>query len=217
MPTRILLADDHKILRDGLQSLLQKQGDFEVVGEADNGRSAVKLAKKLLPDVVIMDVGMRHLNGIEATRQITANAPGVKVLALSVHSDRRFVKRMLEAGALGYVLKDAAFDELILAVRTVVAKQIYLGPNIAGVVVKDYLRRLSATESGETPVLTLREREVLQLLAEGKATRKIAGLLNLSVKTVETHRKRIMDKLDLHSVAELTNYAVREGLTSLES
>jgi DNA-binding NarL/FixJ family response regulator len=216
MSIRILLVDDHKILRTGLRSLLQSQQNLEIVGEADNGRRAIELTKLLSPDVVIMDVGMPDLNGFEATGQVVAQVPKAKVLALSMHSDKRFVRRMFQAGAMGYLLKDASFDDLITAIQAVASNRIYLGPGIQDVVVKDYVRSFSGTEVGSFS-LTSREREVLQLLAEGKKTREIATFLHLSVKTIETHRKRIMDKLGLHSVAELTKYAVREGLTSLES
>jgi DNA-binding NarL/FixJ family response regulator len=217
MSIRILLADDHKIIRDGLRSLLEKQPDLEVVAEAGNGAKTVKLAQKLKPDVVIMDITMPDLNGIEATYQIMAELPNVKVIALSMHSDRRFVVGMLKAGASGYLLKDCAFDELIHTVHTVVSNRIYLTPGITDIVVDDYLRQMSTTNSSVTSVLTAREREVLQLLAEGKTTKQIADHLYLSVKTIETHRRQIMLKLDIHSIAELTKYAIREGLTPLET
>jgi DNA-binding NarL/FixJ family response regulator len=177
----------------------------------------VKLAQKLKPDVVIMDITMPDLNGIEATYQIMAELPNVKVIALSMHSDRRFVVGMLKAGASGYLLKDCAFDELIHTVHTVVSNRIYLTPGITDIVVDDYLRQMSTTNSSVTSVLTAREREVLQLLAEGKTTKQIADHLYLSVKTIETHRRQIMLKLDIHSIAELTKYAIREGLTPLET
>ena len=217
MPTTVLISDDHRILREGLRTLLENQPGIAVVGEADNGRTTVGLAKELRPDVVIMDVAMPGLNGIEATRQIIAEAPGVKVLGLSMHSDRRFVGQMLRAGASGYLLKDSAFEELTVAIQAVARNQTFLGPGVTGVIVSDYVHHFSATKTAGALVLTPREREVLQLLAEGKTSREIAGLFHVSVKTVETHRKNLMDKLDLHSVAELTKYAVREGLTSLES
>jgi len=216
MAIRILLADDHKIVRDGLRSLLQAEADLEVVGEAANGREAVRLAQELSPDVVVMDVGMPDLNGIEATRYIAGGPSGAKVIALSMHSDRRFVEGMLAAGATGYLLKDSAFEELARAIRAVAAGRTYLCPSVAGVVVQALVRASHAAQPARSPVLTPREREVLQLLAEGKSTKQIAGTLGVSVKTVETHRSRIMDKLDVHSVPELTKYAIREGLTSLE-
>ena len=216
MSIRIVLADDHHIVRDGLRSLLEEQGDMEVIAEAENGRDAVALAAELRPDVVVMDVGMPDLNGMEATRQVLERARGTRVVALSMHSDRRFVAGMLEAGASGYVIKDAAFEELARAIRAVVDGRTFLCPAVAGVVVGDYLNRRAAGEPAPARPLTPREREVLQLLAEGSATKQIAARLGVSVKTVETHRSRIMAKLDIRSVAELTKYAIREGLTSLD-
>jgi two component transcriptional regulator, LuxR family len=217
MKISIVIADDHKIIREGLKSLLEKQADLEVLAEAEDGLTAAKLAHKLHPDIVIMDVAMPVLNGIEATRQITAEVAGVKVIALSMHSDKRFVLQMLKAGASAYLLKDSAFEELITAVHTVVGNQPYLSPKIADVVVKEFLHSISKTESSVYTILTAREREVLQLLAEGKPTREIASTLHLSVKTIETHRQQIMEKLNLRSIAELTKYAIREGLTTLET
>lgn len=216
MSIRILLADDHKITREGLRSLLDKQPDMEVVAEAEEGRTAVRLARELLPDVVIMDVSMPDLNGIEAARQIVGRVPEVKVIALSMHSDGLFVTEMLKSGASGYVLKDCAFEELTWAIHAVVAGKTYLSPSVSGVVVDDYLHRLSKVDFSGTGALTGREREVLQLLAEGNSTKQIALKLHISAKTVETHRLQIMNRLDIHSVAELTKYAIRKGLTSLE-
>jgi DNA-binding NarL/FixJ family response regulator len=213
MAIRTILADDHKMFRDGLRALIEKEQDIKVIGEAENGRTTVQLARELSPDVVVMDIGMPDLNGVEATRQIVTQCPSVRVIALSMHSDKRFVTEMLHAGASGYLLKDCAFQELAQAIRTVARNQAYLSPRIAGVVVTDYAGRLPATK---VAALTPREREVLQLLAEGKNTKEIASALNVSVKTVETHRAQIMERLDLHSVAELTKFAIREGLTSLE-
>jgi len=214
--TRVLLVDDHKILRQGLRTLLEQENGIQVVGEANNGRTSVKLADELAPDVVIMDVAMPDLNGIDATRRITEAEPNTRVLALSMHSDGRYVKGMLQAGARGYILKDCAAEELTRAIRTVMAGQVYVSPGVTGTIVNDYLRQLSETKVGETAVLTHREREVLQLLAEGGSTAHIAAELCLSVKTIETHRKRIMDKLSLRSIAELTKYAIREGITALD-
>jgi DNA-binding NarL/FixJ family response regulator len=212
--TRVLLADDHKILRQGLRTLLEQEKDIQVVGEADNGRSSVKLTGELAPDIVIMDVAMSDLNGIDATRHITEADPRTRVLALSMHSDGRYVKGMLQAGARGYILKDCAAEELTHAIRTVMAGQVYVSPGVTGTIVNDYVRQLTAADQPAT--LTPREREVLQLLAEGGSTANIAAGLNLSVKTIETHRKRIMDKLDLRSIAELTKYAIREGITTVD-
>jgi len=217
MSITILLADDHKITREGLRSLIDKQGDMEVVAEAEDGRTTVSLVRELLPDVVIMDVSMPDLNGMEATRQITGELSNVKVIALSMHSDELFVTEMLKNGASGYLLKDCAFEELEHAIRAVVAGQRYLSPFISEVVVNVYLQSLSKTGFSGSGVLTDREREVLQLMAEGKSTKQIALKLHISIKTVETHRRQIMDKLDIHSVAELTKYAIRKGLTSLET
>ncbi len=214
---RILLADDHKILRSGLRALLEKQPGFEIVAEAEHGRAAVQMSRRMSPDVVIMDISMPDLNGIEATRQIINNSPGIKVIILSVHADKRFVAEVFKAGATAYLLKDCDFDEVVSAVHSVMAGGTYLCPRIASVVRDDYLRHLIQTEASVFSILTAREREVLQLMAEGKTTKEIAFSFNLSVKTVEAHRQRIMEKLNIRSVAELTKYAIREGLTSLES
>ena len=216
MSLKIILADDHSIMREGLRALLEKQPDIEVLAEAENGRTAVELSRDLKPDVVVIDIAMPDLNGIEATRRITTESPGVKVIALSMHSDRKFVREMLSAGASGYMLKDSAFEELDKALRTVINNQTYLSLGIADTVVKDYLGNLVTKESAPSIVLTKREREVLQFLAEGKTTKQIASLLFVSVKTIETHRKQVMSKLGIDSIAELTKYAIREGLTSLE-
>lgn len=216
MTTRIILADDHKIIREGLRSLLEKQADMEVVAEAHDGLTTVNLVRKLRPDVVVMDIGMPEMNGIDATAQITAEHKETRVIALSMHSDRRFVMQMLKAGAAGYLLKDSAFEELVSAIHMVKRKQRYLSPTITDVVVKEYLQNLPDTESTAFTLLTAREREVLQHIAEGKSTKQIAAVLGVSVKTVETHRQQLMEKLNMHSIAELTKYAVREGLTSLD-
>lgn len=217
MKISILLAEDHQIMREGLRVMLAKQSGMEVIGEAADGRSAVRLAKELSPDVVIMDISMPDLNGIEATRHITAESKGTKVLALSMHSGRKIVAEMLKAGASGYVLKGCAFTSLCNAIRTVVAGQIYLSQGITDVVVEDYVRHLSADEPPFHATLPPRERETLQLLAEGKSTKQIAAILHVSVKTIETYRRQIMNRLNMHSLPELTKYAIREGLTSLET
>ena len=217
MSIRILLVDDHKITRQGLRSLLDENDDMEVLAEAENGRDAIELARKLNPDVIIMDVSMPDLNGVEATRQIIQDNHDVRVIALSMHSDTLFVSEMLKSGASGYLLKDCAFQELEQAIRTVTDGKAYLSPSISGVVVEDYLHRLSKTDMSTSEVLTDREREVLQLIAEGQSTKQVALKLHISAKTVETHRRQIMNKLDIHTVAELTKYAIRKGLTALET
>jgi DNA-binding NarL/FixJ family response regulator len=217
MSVKILLADDHAIIRQGLRSLLEKQPDIEVVGEAEDGQKAIELIRELKPDIAIMDISMPNLNGICATSRIVAESSGTKVIALSIHSSRRFVTEMLKAGASGYILKECLFDELINAIRNVLSGKIYLSSRITGVVVEDYVKRLSKPFLSEEPALTEREQEVLQLLAEGKSTKQVALQLYVSAKTIESNRRNIMDKLGIHSVAELTKYAIREGLTPLET
>jgi len=215
MSIRILLVDDHKIVRDGLRTLIEKEAGMEVIGEARNGREGFKLTRKLLPDVVIMDITMPDMNGIDATRSILEEHPDIKVVALSMHSDRRLISGMLEAGASGYLLKDSAFEELARAVRAVVTHQTYLSPSITDVVIKRFIGKSTSVERSVFTDLTKREREVLQLLVEGMSTKGVASSLNVSVKTIETHRANIMDKLDIHSISELVKYAIREGLTSI--
>jgi len=216
MTIKIILADDHNVLREGLKSLLNQQQDFEVIGEADNGQEAVRLTKKLEPDIVVLDIGMPNMNGIQATEHIVAEVPETKVLALSMHSDHQFVVKMLQAGASGYMLKDCAYEELISAVRDITAGKFYLSKDVTGVVINNYINMIQAVDAVSHPTLTSRERETLQLIAEGKSTAETASLLNVSSKTIETHRKNIMDKLDIHNIADLTKYAVREGITSIE-
>ncbi len=217
MGIRIIIADDHQILRQGLKTLLEKEPDMEVVAEAEDGRKTVILVQELTPDVVIMDVNMPDLNGIEATRQILSDYPEMKVIALSIHADRRFVINMLKAGAHGYLLKDCAFEELAQAIRLVMANKTYLSPGVAEIVVKDYVFRIPGPAQTAFSLLTAREREVLKLVAEGNSNKQIAGIMQIGVKTVEGHRQKIMQKLETRSVAELTKYAIREGLTTLES
>lgn len=216
MGTRIILADDHHIMREGLRSILENDLKMTVVAQAGDGRATVELTKKLVPDIVIMDISMPDLNGIEATRQLLREVPGVKVIALSMHSDKRYVSEMLDAGASGYLLKHSAMDELQQAIQTVLSNKKYISPEIAGLVIDGYLGRLSADEEAGAESLTAKEREVLQLIAEGKSTKEIAQALYVSVPTVDTHRQHIMEKLRIHNVAELTKYAIRHGLTSLE-
>jgi DNA-binding NarL/FixJ family response regulator len=215
---RIILADDHRILREGLRSLLAQQSDIIVVGEASDGDTVIALARELRPDLIIMDVVMPGTDGIAATRQIRSECPDTKVIALSMHSDRRFVSEMVRAGALGYLVKDSAFEELNQAVRTVMANRPYLSAVITGTLVEDFVRQTNAAERPQLSplhMLTGREQEVLRLLADGKRVKEIAHLLNISAKTVESHRQNIMDKLEIHSTIELTRYALREGLTSI--
>jgi DNA-binding NarL/FixJ family response regulator len=216
MTIRVLIADDHTIMRAGLRSLLEKENQIEVVAEAENGRRAVQLAVEHEPDVVVMDVSMPDLNGIEATSQVLENLPEAKVIALSMHTDKRFVMGMLRAGASGYLLKDCASQELANAIVSVASNKKYLSPDIAGVVIEDSLYGIQQEGETVSSLLSAREREVLQLIAEGWSTKQIAAHLYVSVKTVETHRRQIMKKLDLHNIAELTKYAIREGLTSVE-
>jgi len=215
MKVRVILADDHTIMSEGLCALLAKQQDFQIIAEAADGRTAVRLTRELAPDVVVMDVNMPELNGIEATRQIITDNPGIKVIALSMYSEKQFIVEMLQAGASGYMLKDSAFEELVHAINCVVKGQIYLSPSITTFVLKDYLQQSSKVDHTAFSILTDREREALQLIAEGKTTKEIASILNVSTKTIETYRQHIMKKLDIHSIAELTKYAIREGITYL--
>lgn len=216
MAINVIIADDHQIVRQGLRILLEKEPNLEVVAEADDGRTTVRLVRELHPDVVIMDVAMPDLNGIEATRQIVMESPKVKVIALSMYADKRFVVNMLKAGASGYLLKDCAFEELTRAIQVVSSHRTYLSSGVTDLVVKDYVSGSPPSAPSVFSVLTPREREVLQLMSEGKSTNMIADCLHVSVKTIETHRQQVMQKLNLRSIAELTKYAIREGLTSLE-
>ena len=215
LKTKILLVDDHRLMRAGLRSILEKQPDMEILGEAQNGLVALQLAKELRPDLVIMDISMPDLNGIEATSRILAELSGLRVLALSMHSDRGFLIKMLKAGASGYLLKDCASEELIDAVHVIMKNRLYISPAMVDDMVRGYVQMASREDLSAFSVLTTRERDVLQRLAEGKSVKEIAHDLNISVKTVETFRHRIEDKLHLNSIAELTKYAIREGLTSL--
>lgn len=214
MSVKILIADDHKIMRDGLRHLLENEAGMEVVAEAENGHETIQLAERLRPDIIIMDISMNDLNGMDATRHIAAKNWGCRIIALSMHADKRFVAGMFEAGAMGYLLKDCAYDELIKAIRQVLSGSTYLCSMISGVVILDYVQRL---RKSKPVLLSLREKEILQLMAEGHNTKQIADKLQVSIKTVETHRQHIMNKLNIFNIAELTKYAVREGITSLDS
>jgi two-component system, NarL family, response regulator NreC len=206
--TRILLADDHAVVRQGFKMLLSAQGDMEIVGEASNGREAVELAEQLKPDIVVMDVAMPELNGIEATRRLAGSAPHTRVIALSMHKDSVYVREILRAGARGYLLKDSGAEDLVRAIRAVAGGESWLSPAVSNAVLDDYRRHVT----NPIDLLTSREREVLQMLAEGKTNKEIATVLNLSVYTVDAHRGRIMEKLNLHSINELVRFAVRNGL-----
>lgn len=216
MSTRVIVADDHTIVRHGLTNLLQQDAEFEVIAEAENGQTTVELAREMLPDIVVMDVGMPDLNGIDATQQIIRDNPKVKVLALSMHSGKKFVMAMLKAGASGYLLKDCALEELTNALRTIVEGKTYLSPSITDVVIQNYVHPTAGDDQSAFSVLSQREREVLQLMSEGNTTKQIAMQLHISPKTVEGHRLRLMTKLDIDNVAQLTKYAIQEGLTSAE-
>ncbi len=205
---RILLADDHAVVRQGFKMILSAQPDMEIVGEAGNGREAVELAEQLRPDIVVMDVAMPELNGIEATRRLSASAPHSRVVALSMHKDSVYVRETLRAGARGYLLKDSPAPDLLAAVRAVASGEGFLSPAVSDAVLNDYRRHVT----NPVDLLSSREREVLQMLAEGKTNKEIAGILNLSVYTVDAHRGRIMEKLNLHSINELVRFAVRNGL-----
>ena len=215
MSIRVLLADDHKILRAGVRLILEQEGGMEIVAEAENGLQAVQVAGETVPDVVVLDLTMPEMNGIDATRLIKTRAPGTAVLILSVHVDKRYITEALKAGADGFLPKECNSEELIAAIRSVASGETFLSPKVAGILVESFLRS-STPQGGVVPSLSLlspREREVLQHIAEGKSTKDIAFLFKLSGKTVDTYRLQIMRKLDLHSIADLTRFAIREGLT----
>jgi two-component system, NarL family, response regulator NreC len=216
MTIRLLLVDDHRMMREGLRSLLEAHGGLEVVAEADNGRDAVRKARGVKPDVVVMDIGMKDLNGVEATRQLRAELPRVPVVVLSTYAHEDYVLRALEAGASAYVLKISAPGELVEAIESVAKGRRFLSPEITGLVVDAGVQGARIARDPGSPLLTGREQEVLQLVAEGRTSGEIATSLHLSTRTVEQHRRRIMEKLDLHSVAELTRYAIRKGIISLD-
>jgi DNA-binding NarL/FixJ family response regulator len=214
-PIRILLADDHTVVRKGLRLLLESQPEFQVIADAANGREAVAMAEEHRPDVVVMDVAMPTLNGIEAARQITGRLPHTAVVFLSMHADEGYVLRALKAGARAYLLKDSAEHDLINAVKAVRDGKAFFSPAISKMLVEDYMRQMQERKVEDSyELLTTREREVLQLLAEGKNNKEVAGILNLSLYTVETHRSNIFQKLNLHSGAELILYAIRKGVIS---
>ena len=212
---RVLLADDHQLMRSGVRLMLEREPDVSVVGEANDGREAVALAKSLKPDVVVMDIGMPNLNGIEAAHQMTGESPGLAIVMLSMHSDESYVLRALKAGARGYLLKDSAEADLSKAVHVVAGGKSFFSPAVSKVLLDDYVRKLKRTGTDDPyDLLTPREREILQLIAEGKSNKDIANLLNLSVYTVESHRANLMEKLNLRGMAELILYAVRKGIIS---
>jgi DNA-binding NarL/FixJ family response regulator len=214
MSIKILIADDHQITREGIRSMLEREPDMKVLGEAKDGRSAARMARELGPDIIVMDICMPDMNGIVATSVILSEFPKIKVLALSMLDDRRFVYKMLRAGASGYLIKDCSFKELVRAIRMVIANKTYLSPGIMDVVVKDYVRPSDYSDSPSSSNLTIRESEVLQLIAEGHSSSQIAKSLHLSIKTVETHRQKLLAKINMKGIAGLTKYAIREGLTS---
>jgi DNA-binding NarL/FixJ family response regulator len=216
MSVTILLVDDHRMVREGLRLVLDQEPELKVAGEAADGREALRLAEQLQPDIVVMDIGMPGLNGMEATRKILEKSPHARVIALSTYSDKRYVLGMLEAGASGYVVKSAAAEELVRAIQQVVRGAKYLSPDLADPALPKQLERMPSPDAAGGRILGPREREVLQLIAEGKTSKEVAANLYISVKTVDMHRQNIMNKLNLHSVAELTKYAIREGLTRLE-
>ena len=216
MPYTVMLVEDHNMVREGLRSLVAKEDWLEVVSEAGDGRTALEKFEELKPDIVVMDLRMPGLNGLEATRRIKEESPETKIVALSVHTDKRMVLKMFQAGASAYVPKVSAFEELISAMKAVIKDEYYLSPTVAKPVLHHHLRHAIQEEPSEFSELTPREREVLQLVAEGMTSREIAEKLYVSVKTIDNHRQNIMKKLDLHSVSALTKYAIREGLTSLD-
>ncbi|MGD0572940.1 MAG: response regulator transcription factor [Sedimentisphaerales bacterium] len=213
---KVLIVDDHGIVREGLKALIKKRADVEVVGEAEDGNAAVKLVSRFAPDVVIMDVTMPNLNGVEATRTITRNNPNTKVIALSMHTDKTIVREMFKAGAYGYVLKSYLFDELNKSLEALKKGERYLSPHIAVLIRQDYAASKAKGTAGNRKPLSERERQVLQLVAEGKSIKEISLLLHLSPKTTDAHRRNLMTKLGTASVADLIKYAIREGLTSLD-
>jgi DNA-binding NarL/FixJ family response regulator len=216
MSLRVLLVDDHRLMREGLRKILESTPGIEVVGEAEDGRSALAAVAEERPEVVVMDVGMAGMNGIDATQRLRKDHPEVRVVALSTHADKRYVRNMIRAGASAYVLKESASEDLLRAVRAAAQGEHYLSPQITGSLLESWTTPMVPESSSVYEVLGAREREVLRHLAEGKTSKEIATQLGLSIKTVETHRRNITQKVGIHSIAELTKYAVREGLTTLE-
>jgi RNA polymerase sigma factor (sigma-70 family) len=215
MSIKLILADDHAMLRHGLSRSLEQEKDLEVIGQTQDGYATIEMAKELQPDIVIMDIGMPGLNGIESTRRIMQNNPKVRVIGLSMHSSDKYVREMFKAGATGYLLKDCTFEELVEAIRTVMSGRTFISPSIGEMIIKEYTNKEDDAKSVFS-VLSQREREVLQLLAEGRSTKQIGRQLNISPKTVEAHRLRVMEKLEIDNVAQLTKYAIQEGLTEAE-
>ena len=211
-PNSVMIVDDDDLVRVGLRAVLSGLSRYEVVGEASNGREAAKLARKLEPDIIIIDVGMAEMNGIDATKRILSTNPSTKIIAVSMHTESRYVTQMLDAGAIGYLPKQRAIDELPFALKTIQAGQVYLSPSVAGAV----LTQIRDGNTSPADILSVREREVLQSIAEGKSASQISKNLHLSVKTIESHRRNIMNKLELYSVAELTKFALKEGITSFD-
>ena len=214
MATKVLIVDDHEIMREGMSVLLHKYSEFEVVGQAADGRQAIEMASRLKPEIVIMDVGMPNLNGIDATKQLLSLDSDLKIMALSTHSDGSVVAKMIKAGAVGYMLKESAFDELIEGLNTLLDGRTFLCNKISKVVFSEYVGMITNPKTKNGDSLSNREREVLQLVAEGHTTREIAEVLKLSTKTIDSHREHIMEKLGIRNIAGLTKYAIREGLTS---
>lgn len=213
MATKVLLVDDHKIMREGISALLRKYSEFDVVGQAADGRQALEMVSQLKPDIVIMDVGMPNLNGVDATKQLLSINPDLKVMALSTHSDGAVVAKMVKAGAAGYMLKESAFEELIEGLTTLQDGKTFLCSKISKIVFSEYVGMITNSKAMNGDGLTNREREVLQLVAEGHTTKEIADILKLSTKTIDSHREHIMEKLGIRNIAGLTKYAIREGLT----
>ena len=215
MSIGIIIAEDHKIVREGLRSLLEKEADFEVLGEADNGRRAIQLALELKPDIVIMDIAMPELNGLEAVRQLTKEFPGVHCIMLSMHADEEHVWQALQAGATGYLVKGAPLAELELAINSVAKGETYLSPGVSKPVISEYIRRTS-DYGGSSDSLTPRQREILQMIGEGKNTKQIALALEISVKTVESHRAQLIKRLGVRDIASLVRHALRLGIVTLD-